>query len=100
MLVIENSGIDYLGPISTYGCAAATRMVYKSLGAEDNMGISQASHGNSHCQMPSSQNPEVQAFYDKFLLGKTTTDTNVFKTEGKFNWYAPRWIGWTLPTLT
>ncbi|OTA88985.1 carbohydrate esterase family 15 protein [Hypoxylon sp. CO27-5] len=99
LLVIENSGIDYLGPISTYGCTVAARMVYESLGAKDAAGISQASHGTSHCQMPSSQNPEVAAFFNKFLLGQSTVATDVVKTDGKFNWYAGQWIDWTTQNL-
>ncbi|KAH8900507.1 hypothetical protein GQ53DRAFT_862766 [Thozetella sp. PMI_491] len=99
LLVIENSGIDYLGPISTYGCSVAARMVFEALGAKDSMGISQASHGSSHCQMPSSQNPEVAAFFNRFLLGQTS-NTDVVKTDGKFNWVASQWIAWTLPALS
>jgi hypothetical protein len=99
LLVIENSGIDYLGPISTYGCSVAARMVYEGLGAGDALGVSQASHGNSHCQMPSSQNPEVAAFYDKFLLGRRSANTSVAKTDGKFTWVASRWIDWSVPVL-
>ncbi|KAI1384515.1 carbohydrate esterase family 15 protein [Hypoxylon trugodes] len=99
LLVIENSGIDYLGPISTYGCSIAARMVYTSLGAEDAIGLSQAAHGTSHCSMPSSQNPEVAAFYNKYLLGQTDVETDVVKTDGKFTWYAPQWIDWTTATL-
>lgn len=98
LLVIENSGIDYLGPLSTYGCSTAARMVYDSLGVKDHMGFTQASHGNSHCQMPSSQNPEVSAFFNRFLLNQST-NTDVFKTDGKFTWWAPQWINWTLPAL-
>jgi len=100
LLVIENSGIDYLGPISTYGCSSAARMVYGALGVADSMGITQASHGNSHCQMPSSQNPEVAAYFNRFLLGAQNTDTNVTKTDGKFTWVASRWIDWALPRLS
>ncbi|KAK6953442.1 hypothetical protein Daesc_005746 [Daldinia eschscholtzii] len=100
LLVIENSGIDYLGPISTYGCSVAARLVYESLGAKDAMGISQASHGNSHCQMPSSQNSEVAAFFNKFLLGQSSVATDVVKTDGKFTWWADQWIGWTAPKLS
>lgn len=99
LLVIENSGIDYLGPVSTYGCSVATRMVYEALGVQNNMGISQTSHGSSHCSMPASQNPEVAAFFNKFLLG-VDTDTNVVKTDGKFTWWAPQWIDWSLNGLT
>ncbi|KAF7515990.1 hypothetical protein G7054_g14343 [Neopestalotiopsis clavispora] len=98
LLVIENSGIDYLGPVSTYGCSVAARMVYESLGVQNNMGISQASHGSSHCSMPASQNPEVAAFFNKFLLG-VDSDTNVVKTDGKFTWWAPQWIDWSLNGL-
>ncbi|KAI1373367.1 carbohydrate esterase family 15 protein [Hypoxylon crocopeplum] len=100
LLVIENSGIDYLGPISTYGCSIAARMVYESLGAKEALGISQASHGTSHCSMPSSQNPEVAAFFNKFLLGQTAVATDVLKTDGKFSWYAGQWIDWTALTLS
>ncbi|KAI0379589.1 carbohydrate esterase family 15 protein [Hypomontagnella monticulosa] len=100
LLVIENSGIDYLGPISTYGCSVAARMVYESLGAKDAMGVSQASHGNSHCSMPSSQNPEVAAFFNKFLLGQTSVATDVAKTDGKFNWFAGQWIDWAVVKLS
>ncbi|KAI1144422.1 hypothetical protein F5Y05DRAFT_407816 [Hypoxylon sp. FL0543] len=100
LLVIENSGIDYLGPISTYGCSVAARMVYESLGVKDAMGISQASHGNSHCQMPSSQNSEVAAFFSKFLLGQPSVATDVVKTDGKFNWFAGQWIDWTTQNLS
>lgn len=98
LLVIENSGIDYLGPLSTYGCSTAARLVYESLGAKDHMGFTQASHGSSHCQMPSSQSSEVQAFFDRFLLNKSAS-TDVFKTDGKFTWWTPQCIDWTLPTL-
>ncbi|KAI1459516.1 hypothetical protein F4805DRAFT_420537 [Annulohypoxylon moriforme] len=99
-LVIENSGIDYLGPISTYGCSVGAHMVYESLGVKDNFGVSQASHGNSHCSMPSSQNPEVAAFFNKFLLGQADVATDVIKTDGKFTWFAGQWIDWTTQTLS
>ncbi|KAI9703946.1 MAG: hypothetical protein M1820_005728 [Bogoriella megaspora] len=99
LLVIENSGIDYLGPISTYGCSFAGREVFQALGAQTNMGFSQVSHGSTHCQMPSSQNPEVAAFFGKFLLSQTTANTNVFKTDGTFNFEPGRWIAWNVPSL-
>ncbi|KAL7627063.1 hypothetical protein AAE478_003839 [Parahypoxylon ruwenzoriense] len=99
LLVIENSGIDYLGPISTYGCSVAGRHVFEALGVPDNMGFSQASHGSSHCQMPSSQNTEVAAFFNKFLLGQDSSETDVMKTDGKFNFVPGQWIEWDAPTL-
>lgn len=98
LLVIENSGINYLGPPSTYGCSAAAKTLFKALGVDDNMAASQASHGNSHCQMPSSQNPDVSAFFDKFFFNKTA-DTNFLKTDGTFEFSLDRWVQWTLPAL-
>jgi hypothetical protein len=99
LMVIENSGIDYLGPFSSYGCSTAARMIYESLGARDNFGLSQASHGTSHCSMPSSQNPELTAFINKFLLGQSSTNTTVFKTDVNTNFQASQWIDWKAPVL-
>ncbi|KAH6674569.1 hypothetical protein B0J14DRAFT_44180 [Halenospora varia] len=98
LLVIENSGIDYLGPVSTYGCSVAARAVYDALGSKENLGVSQASHGSSHCSMPASQNPEVAAFFVRFLGGKDV-QTDVVKTDGKFSWVKEQWVEWTLPVL-
>ena len=39
--------------------------------------------GHPHCQLPLCQYPEVEAFVDKFLLGKEDIDTNVTKAELK-----------------
>jgi len=98
-LVIENSGIDYLGPISSYGCATAARMVYDSLGAPDAMGFSQAAHGSSHCQLPSSQNADVAAYFDRFLLNKDAVDTKIWKPDSKLVLDMKRWVDWTAPKL-
>lgn len=99
LLVIGNSGIDYLGPISTFGCATAAKLVYGALGAPDSMGFSQAAHGTSHCQMPSLQNPEVAAFFNRYLLDQSGTDTKVFKTDKSYNFDLARYVDWTAPTL-
>jgi len=82
-LVIENSGVDYLGPISSYGCAEAARAVYDALGAGDAMGFSQAAHGSSHYQLPSNQNGDVAAFFNRFLLGQEAVDTKIWKPDAK-----------------
>ena len=99
LLVIENSGIDYLGPPSTYGCSKAAKEIFTSLGHEGNMGASQVSHGSSHFQMPASQNPDVAAFYDKFFFNNTA-DTNFLKTDGTFKSDLELWADWALLVLT
>ena len=49
--------------------------------------------GHPHCMLPESQYPEVEAFGDKFLLGKSDVNTIVTKAEqfeGKTD--LSRWI--------
>ncbi|KAK4462861.1 putative carbohydrate esterase family 15 protein [Cladorrhinum samala] len=99
LLVIENSGIDYLGPISTYGCSTAGRLIYSALGEKEAMGLTQVAHGSSHCQLPSSQNADVAAFFDKYLLDKAGVNTDIFKTDKTYNFQLSRWVDWTAPTL-
>lgn len=99
LLVIENSGIDYLGPWSSYGCSMAAQTAFEALGVKNNFGISQVAHGTSHCQMPASQNPYVTAFMDKFLKG-AEADTTIFATDGTWDFEAGDWIGWSTPELS
>ncbi|KAH9886128.1 carbohydrate esterase family 15 protein [Xylariomycetidae sp. FL2044] len=99
LLVIENSGIDYLGPVSTFGCATAARRAYEGFGIPTSMGISQASHGSSHCSMPSSQDAEVAAFFARFLLGQDGVETDYVKTDGDFDFSPEQWIGWEAPEI-
>lgn len=100
LLVIENSGIDYLGPISSYGCAVVGQLVFGALGVKDHLGFSQVAHGSSHCQMPTSQQGDLTAFISRFLLNRTGTSSDVFKTDGKFNFDVKRWVDWIAPILT
>jgi len=101
LVVIENSGIDYLGPPSTYGCSLATKEIFKALGVADNIGVSQNSHGSSHCQLPSSQAPDVAAFFNRFFFNQTAAAgaTGFAKTDGKFVFELKRWADWTLSVL-
>jgi hypothetical protein len=100
LLVIENSGIDYLGPISTFGCATAAKLVYGAVGEPDALGFSQNAHGNSHCQLPSAQNADLAAFINKYLLDQSSANTKIFKTDKNFNLDLARYVDWTAPTLT
>ncbi|KAF2461719.1 hypothetical protein BDY21DRAFT_93450 [Lineolata rhizophorae] len=97
LLIIENTAFEWLGDMSTYGCSVAGQKIFESLGAGDNMGYSQVSHSD-HCGFPSSQQPELTAFFDKFLLDRET-DTDVFKTDGNFNFDESQWIQWDVPEL-
>ena len=58
--------------------AQAARKVWQQFGIEDRMGYSILG-GHPHCMLPESQYPEVEAFLDKFLLGKPTDTGNIQK---------------------
>lgn len=98
LLVVENSGIDYLGPPSTYGCSDAARDVFEALGAGENIGLAQVSHGSSHCQLPGESGPDVEAFISAFLLGESV-ETAIWKSDGDFEGVLAEWAEWTLPVL-
>ena len=56
--------------------AQAAKKVWNTFGIGDRMGWSIVP-GHGHCQLPQSQYPEVQAFIDKFLLGKDTDTRDI-----------------------
>lgn len=75
VLVLGNTDYTWLSDEAGYVSCVAAREVWKKFGIEDRMGYSiQGGHG--HCQLPKSQYPEVEAFLDRFLLGKDV-DTDV-----------------------
>lgn len=77
LLVLGNPDYEWLADESGYVSCQAAREVWKRFGIEDRMGFSiQDKHG--HCQLPDSQRPEVEAFVDRFLLGKDV-NTNITK---------------------
>ena len=96
LYVVEND-IDWLGPVSTTACMKAGRLIYKALGVQDNMGFSLVG-GHSHCQFPSSQQAELTAFINKFLLKSGTGDTNIEKSTASVA--VADWAPWNVPTLT
>lgn len=98
LLVIENTSMEWLGNVSTYTTSIAAREIWLGLGIGDRMGVSQVGNHN-HCAFPASQQPEVDAFVDKFLKGITSANTNVVKTDGSFNVDRARWINWSTPNL-
>jgi hypothetical protein len=96
MIAFEND-IDWLGPVSTTGCMKAARQIYKALGVPDNMGFSLVG-GHSHCQFPSSQQPELTAFINKFLLGQTSTNTAGIEKGPTVD--MSKYVSYEVPTLT
>ena len=99
LLIIDNTGIDWLGPESVWGCMTTANKVWQAFGAVDHMGVSQVGN-HAHCAFPSSEQGDLDAFINKFLKGQSTT-TNFLKTDGANNlgFVSSSWVDWTTPTL-
>lgn len=103
LLVLGNTDFEWLVDEAGYVSSVAARKVWEKFGIEDRMGYSiQGGHG--HCQLPKSQYPEVEAFIDKFLLGKEA-DTDVRHIDQKikdnmanFGLTVEQFIPWADPT--
>ncbi len=92
LLVLGNTDYEWLADESGYVSCQAARKVWEHFGIADRMGFSIIG-GHGHCQLPEEQYPEVEAFIDKFLLGKNT-DTNVTKAPMFEQVNYQRWIAW------
>ncbi len=93
LLVLGNTDYEWLAEESNYVSCQAARMVWKAFGIEDRMGFS-IQGGHMHCMLPESQYPEVEAFIDKFLLGKTDVDTFVSKADMFEDVDYLKWMPW------
>jgi len=77
VLVLGNPDMKWLGDYSGYVSVNAARKVYERYGIADRCGYSIVG-GHGHCQLPENQYADVEAFLDRFLLGKDV-DTNITK---------------------
>ena len=77
LLATGNTDFEWLSNEANYVTSRATHEVYKTLGVGDRFGFYiDGSHG--HCAIPASQRPAIEAFVDKFLLGRdANTDIQV-----------------------
>ena len=101
MISFENTDYVWLSPLSSFGCMTAAHTVWDALGVADKHGFEQVG-GHAHCAWPSSLSPQLNAFFDRFLLDQPNVNTSFFATNGVFGgvaWTASDWINWTTPTL-
>jgi len=82
LLLLGNPDYKWLADEAMLPSAQAARKVWERFGVADRMGWSIVD-GHGHCQLPDSQVPEVQAFIDRFLLGRVadTSDVRIVKTD-------------------
>ena len=80
LLLLGNPDFEWLADGSMLPSAEAAKKVWERFGIGDRMGWSiVGKHG--HCQLPQTQWPEVQAFIDRFLLGRSADTSNVRRVE-------------------
>ncbi|MFW6354022.1 MAG: hypothetical protein ACOC3I_06515 [Verrucomicrobiota bacterium] len=92
VLVLGNSAIDWLAAESTYVSCRAAERVWDAFGISDRFGFSIVAN-RSHCQLPPSQAPEVEAFLDTFLLGLEGLETTIRRHPYPQVDY-DRWMAW------
>lgn len=98
LLIVENTSQEWLGNVSTYTDSMAAHLIWEALGIGDRMGVSQVGD-HPHCAWNGSQQREVTAFVEKFLVRSGDADTRVSKTDGSYSFDRAAWIDWSVPTL-
>ena len=97
LLIIDND-ILWLGPQSSWSGANAVHTIWQALGVPDKMGYSLTT-GHTHCSFPASQQPEVNAYVQKFLVGGGTGNTNVMRNDPGVSFDQTMWMDWTALAL-
>lgn len=76
LLLLGNPDYVWLADAAMLPSAQAAHKVWERFGIGDRMGWSIVG-GHGHCQLPERQWPEVQAFIDRFLLGRDVSTAGV-----------------------
>lgn len=92
LLVFGNPDYEWLADESGYVSCVAARKVWEYFGIEDRMGYSFVD-GHMHCMLPQEQWPELEAFVDRFLLGKDVV-TDARKAPMFDHVDVDKWINW------
>lgn len=75
-LMLGNTDYKWLADESGYVSVNAALRVWEKLGVADRAGYSILGN-HPHCMLPKQQYPEVEAFIDRFLLGKDVNTDNI-----------------------
>jgi hypothetical protein len=76
LLVLGNLDYEWLADESGYVSCMAAHQVWKTFGVADRFGFA-FTKGHRHCALHQDQLASVEAYVDKFLVGKLNTDTNI-----------------------
>ncbi|RAK65091.1 T9SS type A sorting domain-containing protein [Hymenobacter edaphi] len=100
LLVTGNTDFEWLANPSAYVSAKAAQQVWNTFGIPDRFGFYiDGAHG--HCAVPATQQPAIEAFVEKFMLGNTSANTTIavhpFPGVNPVRWY--QWWGTGTPIL-
>ncbi|MBN1309253.1 MAG: hypothetical protein JXA18_15115, partial [Chitinispirillaceae bacterium] len=96
VLCIESSNIARMGAEAARVDALAARRIWKALGVPDRMGATEENIG--HCSWHNGFTADLEAYVDKFLLGKTNVNTDILRS--RFTGVdTATWIPWAAPAL-
>ena len=94
LYVTGNTDYVWLSNKSLYANSRATQKVYSTLGIADRIGFC-VNGGHGHCQLPASQNGELDYFLDRFMLDKKELSTCVATVPASFaDVDVDRWTKW------
>lgn len=93
LLVLGNTDYEWLADESGYVSCQAARKVWEAFGIADRMGFS-IEGNHPHCRLPQSQYGAVEAFVDRFLLGRDSIDTRVMHAPMFEGVDCARWMPW------
>jgi hypothetical protein len=93
-LAIESTAVARMGAEAARVDALAAREIWTALGVPFRMGASE--ENTNHCVWHNGYTPDLEAYVDKFLLGKDV-DTDILRS--KFTIDTETWIPWETPTL-
>jgi hypothetical protein len=97
VLMIESTRVPRMGAEAARIDALAAREVWAALGVQDRMGVTE--EDVNHCQWHAGFTPDLEAYVDKFLLGKSDVITDDILRSKFKELDRAKWIPWTRPEL-
>jgi hypothetical protein len=97
VLMIESTQVPRMGAEAARIDALAAKEVWTALGVPDRIGVTE--DNVAHCSWSQKYTPDLEAYLDKFLLGKTDGKPTEFLRSKFTDLDTKKWIPWSTPEL-
>lgn len=97
VLMIESTQVPRMGAEAARVSALAAREVWAALGVPDRMGVTE--EDTPHCRWHAGFTPDLEAYLDRFLLGRPDAPSTDILRSKFTNVDRERWIPWRRPSL-